>query len=110
MLDLPLFADVALFSFCWIYFLVSSGDILSFLSIGFNAIWYDADGTMIKKQSLFWKAVQKVLFGCERCLAGQIAFWTYFVQFDYSFVNHVLFVTQSIVLAAFLGSLYKFLR
>ena len=41
----------------------------------------------------------KPLGGCGKCLAGQIALWYYVCMFDYSWYQHISFVTTAIFLA-----------
>ena len=44
------------------------------------------------------KYLSKPLGGCDRCMAGSLAFWLFFFQGDYNIVRHLCFVAFTIFL------------
>lgn len=57
-----------------------------------------------KKHWLF-----KMLMHCEKCVAGQFSLWLYLVFHfqEYNALNHILFITFTIFLAAITKNIYK---
>lgn len=93
---------IAITTFVWIYCLVKSGEILSPIATRYWTIF----GTGSKAAT-----IGKVLFQCEKCLAGQIALWYYLVSCNsYSIQHHFFIIIMSIFFAAFIGAAYKSLR
>jgi hypothetical protein len=48
------------------------------------------------------------LIGCPKCNAGQIALWFFLWHnwYDYSFINHIFFITTTIFLTSLLMKFY----
>jgi len=72
---------IAVFSTVFTFNLTAEGSILS---------WWDK---LIQRLPAW---LEKPLGGCSYCMAGQIALWYYFFLEDYSFVNHIFFITATI--------------
>lgn len=89
---------IAAFAFVWIHCLVGPQDIFSFLQK-----WF----AMLKPPRM----LIKVLFQCEKCFAGQVAFWLGVADYLAGNETFIIFnVTLSIFFAAFFGRYYKSLK
>ena len=64
-------------------------------------------GLVVRLTSRVW--IHKVTFYCEKCIAGQIAFWAYLVSSyqSYNPFTHVVVVSLSILMAAFFHKLWQ---
>lgn len=88
--------------FTWINMIVGPGDILDQLPVVFNKV--------IRNEKIL-----HVLFGCEKCFAGQLSLWTYYLvavpytDLTYDMVDHLLVVVFSIFSAGFINRLYMHL-
>lgn len=84
----------AVCAFVWVAVLVVPGGFLDFLP------------------PLLEKAPEKlmhVVFQCEKCLAGQLALWSFpaVVTLDYRVIDHILVVFGSIFVASFISKIYN---
>lgn len=57
--------------------------------------------------------VNKLLYGCEKCIAGQFALWAglyyyFFLPLPYSVIYHACSVVCSIFIAAIIGKLWQY--
>ena len=89
----------SIIGFTWINYLVTPGDLLDFLPV-----WF---GKLTKNDKL-----NHVLFGCEKCFAGQLALWTFwplaqvYDGIRYEILGHFLIVIFSIFFAGLINRLY----
>lgn len=86
---------IAIFSivFCWI---LTDEDMILELPY----LWLRSK---LEKYSFIWLP----LFGCPKCNAGQIAFWSYLFFDHYLWYEHIYFVTTTIFLTWLLMNIYK---
>lgn len=48
----------------------------------------------------------KIVIDCERCVAGQVSLWLYLIMFEYDFIQHISFITTTIILTEALKILW----
>lgn len=93
----------AVVGFTWINFMVLPGGIFD----GLPPLFQDKCGDSRIPNKLF-----HVLFLCEKCFAGQLAFWTYYPlavpyqNIRYDMLDHFLVIILSIFFAGFINRLY----
>lgn len=92
MLEHALFSSIVAFVYAGI--LVQPGELLDWVPI-----------VAIKITSN--KKLHKVMFACEKCVAGQLAFWTYLLNSDYNIFDHIYTTFLSIFITAFLIKLWQ---
>lgn len=51
--------------------------------------------------------IYKVLIDCERCVAGQISLWLYLLKFEYNFIQHLSFITTTILLTDLIKRIWQ---
>jgi hypothetical protein len=49
----------------------------------------------------------KPLISCVRCVAGQIAFWTFFYIYEYNLLLHITFTALAIYFSTILNKIYQ---
>lgn len=89
--------EIAVISVAWVQ-LCKSGELFDFVPKYIQKI--------TKNQK-----INKVLYQCEKCLAGQLTFWTYFVQ-NYKSVwlpDLIFCCSFSILIAIWIGVLTNFI-
>lgn len=94
MIYIPL---IAIFSITWCWILTDDGMITERLYLWLKSKLED------KHNWLYYP-----LIGCPKCNSGQVALWFYLWHnwYNYSFVNHVFFVTTTIFLTSLLMKFY----
>jgi hypothetical protein len=50
--------------------------------------------------------LHKPLISCSYCFGGQLALWTFFVLFDYNFLNHIYFISLTIFIITLINKLH----
>ena len=123
--------QIAVFAFVYSVILTDTGMILEsfkrrlfnithrkqvYLMRKFPADWQDnysidvyskvyAIGIRFKIVDYRW--LYKILIDCERCVAGQVSLWLYIIRFNYDFIQHVSFITTSILLTDLLKRIWQ---
>lgn len=91
-------------AFCYIYVLIQPSMILAFVPVLIDGLidkW--SQGDVNKKHRLQWSF--KPLTGCDTCLAGQLAFWTYpFLCYNYSVFYHFYTICIAILFVVYVNS------
>lgn len=88
--------------FTWVNMIVGPGDILDQLPVAFNKV--------ISNEKIL-----HLLFGCEKCFAGQLSLWSYYLvavpysDITYDVADHFLVVVLSIFSAGFINRIYMHL-
>jgi hypothetical protein len=75
---------IAVFSWVYVHILTDEGMILSW--------WYKLLSRINNPYIL------KPILTCEYCVAGQIALWGYFFLGNYNFIQHIIFISLTILL------------
>jgi len=91
---------IAIFSLVWCWILTEDG------MIGENPyLW------LRKKLEEKYNWLYMPLIGCPKCNAGQVSLWfyLYYKWYDYSFTEHVFFVTTTIFITTLLMKFYLFI-
>lgn len=71
----------------------------------YPANWQDYYQTNVGLRDYDW--LFRVLIDCERCVAGQVSLWLYIIRFNYDFIQHVSFITTSILLTDILKRIWQ---
>ena len=94
---------LAVVAFTWVNYLVSSGDILSFIP---QLYW-----RIVNPDNTVAENVGKVLFQCEKCLSGQLALWLYLFLVvkgrDYCVSEHFLFTIFTIFVTGWMSTIHE---
>lgn len=61
----------------------------------------------VKYQIRDFDWLYKIIIGCERCVAGQVALWFYVVVFEYDFIQHISFIVTTILLTETIKILWQ---
>jgi len=69
---------------------------------------FDFYGRLIER--IKWDWLYRPLGGCNLCLAGQTAMWTYLIKHfrDYNFFNHIVFISGVILIVMILDKLIDY--
>lgn len=100
---------IAIAGFTYSYILTQPGEIFAGLNRVLSRL-FKTDERLNSGRPLH--PLFKLLIGCEKCIAGQLAFWSYlYVNIgDYGVlitIGHILFVCLTIFLAAVIKGIYK---
>jgi len=49
------------------------------------------------------------LINCFKCVAGQVALWSFFFLFPYNIFNHIFFISLTIFISLIINKLYQWL-
>lgn len=88
---------IAIVGVVWVLMLVRNGEILEFIPV-----WFQKHVTANRPK------LHKVLFQCEKCAAGQLALWGYFLNlrkndWHYNPFDHFLLIVLAIFMARVTG-------
>lgn len=105
-----------LFGCIWVTSIVSPGDVFDFIPRFYNfkvvpKLWQILPE---KSTDIFIQKTRKLLYECERCIAGNLCFWycilVMIINGNYSFISHLLAVCTAIYSARFFIYLFKFFK
>lgn len=115
MIDYQLSFLIAVSAFCYACLLTDPGMILNglFKWLDFNMHYKKANKTCsascssCAERGWIAKAAFKIIIGCEKCIAGQVALWMYFfVCTKYQPLQHLFFVMFTIFITAVIREIY----
>lgn len=91
--------------FTWINFIVEPDGILGGLPRAYEWV---CEAMKVKPNDPIKEVIHKILFECEKCLSGQVAFWGYIICFDSVFsVLHIFTTILAVFFAALISKLWE---
>lgn len=62
----------------------------------------------LELEKILPEQIFKPIIGCFKCVAGQMALWSYIFIFDYNFIMHVFFICLTIYLSKIVCKIYRY--
>lgn len=95
---------ISVCSVVWIRYLLDPDGLFSFFPS-----WLECILNALKFPNHHQERIEWVLTECEKCFAGQVAFWTYLIMglsgYNYLLVQHIVLVAFSIFGAALINAM-----
>lgn len=103
---------IAVLAVVYVNILTGPGEVLEWLKRGLHNMLNDEQKL---NDGEGYHPLYKMLVGCEKCFAGQVALWTYFIMHvdryqSISFTlifNHIMFISLTIFMTVIIQSIYK---
>jgi hypothetical protein len=100
---------IAILAFVYVCILAIPGEVFGKIN---NFLYLYFKNNEREQAGMFPHPIYKLLIGCEKCIAGQIALWSFLVknwtEYTYKLIfTHVLFVGLTIFITVIIKSIYK---
>ena len=91
--------------FTWINFIVEPDGIFGSLPRAYEWV---CEIMKVNLNDPIKEGIHKILFECDKCLSGQVAFWGYLILFDSGLsISHIFSTILAVFFAALISKLWE---